>query len=181
MTPTMQMLPKKRGPSRGNTLTCVFTTNGRLALSSGFKLALPFLEYSTRRGFHPLCSLPLPACCSLTVTTQEKLLLAQRPRSSTMSSQLVGCLSYSNRSRFSRCGAERHDRRGRGRCPAPSASQGQHGRLWESDGKPGRGGLLDTSTPSSTPEGKWGSGPRTVMPPPWHSIRLPEGSGFAVD
>lgn len=62
---------KAKGTQKGRgvaMLTRIFTREGYLALSSGFKclvvLAVPFLEFSTRRESHPLCSLPLPALCS---------------------------------------------------------------------------------------------------------------------
>lgn len=53
-----------------------------------------------------------------------------------------------------RSGAEWHARDGRGRGPASSASQRQHGRLRETDGEPGLDGLTGAPTPSSPPEGK---------------------------
>lgn len=77
----------------------------------------------------------------------------------------------------SRSGVERHDGGGCGRCPTSSAPQRQHGRLWESDGKPGFDGLPHITASSSPTAGKWNLNLGSLVTAP----NLPNLSGFTLD
>lgn len=115
-------------------------------------LSVSFLEHSTRNESH-LCVLysSVLSCVLLAnVSVEWETGGAHEPSSPGDFGSIITILP------FSRSGVEWHDRDGCGRYSTSSASQREHGRLWESDGKPGFDGLTHISTSSSSPTaGKW--------------------------